>query len=555
MSLAKRQHSMLKLALDFDAPIDLDQRVEFLASLRAESQEVSKQLDGVCIERMEAMHEGLTQSEKNLAELKALHETLTAPPWHSGTFLSVVASPSAHRKALVQMPQGVSAVGVSEEVDLDRLKPGDEVLLAHQRNLILAAAPPRSRGGHTANFDRVLENGLWALRWREGTIVVTPSGHLETPARDALVQFDEDLRMAFSVIPKPRDHAYFIEELPDVSLAQVGGQDENMSKLLSAITTSLDPRAAEFGLHGRNRILMVGPPGTGKSLMARAAATELSRQTGRPCRFAACKPSQWESCWVGETQANIRQFFETAARVARDDDTYVVVFLDEVDAVGPARRGRLATSQIDTKFQAALLAELDGFAKNEKVCVVAATNCKDHLDPALLERLNAVELHIDRPNAAAARSIFAIHLPSTLQFNPNGASADATRNTLIEMAVGRLYRETGATLCTLHFRDGERRDVRARELMSGRVIEQICEAAKRTACERAIRDGKSGIEESDLSQALEDAMERLCGTLTVHNVHAFLPDLDHDVDVVRVEPVNRRVKSRHTYMVYEPSEK
>ena len=86
--------------------------------------------------------------------------------------------------------------------------------------------------------------------------------------------------------------------------------------------------------------------------------------------------------------------------------------------------------------------------------------------------------------------------------------------------------------------------------MSGRLIEQVCESAKRSACERALRDGPSGIEARDMTRALDETVTRLRTTLTVHNVHAFLPDLDHDVDVVRVEPVTRRVQSKQTYLVY-----
>jgi SpoVK/Ycf46/Vps4 family AAA+-type ATPase len=290
---------------------------------------------------------------------------------------------------------------------------------------------------------------------------------------------------------------------------------------------------------------MYGPPGCGKTLLARIAASEITRISGRRCRIAIVKPAEWESPWVGETQRNIRECFAALRRETADGD-FAILFLDEIEAVGRIRGS--AVGHHSDKFLAALLAELDGFTDRAGIAIIAATNRKDLVDPALLERLSDVEIAVQRPDMRGARAIFDIHLPSDLPFSPNGAAASDTRSALIESAVSRLYSpNAGNELCILRFRDGKARTIAARELASGRTFEQICHAAKRAAFFRDVREGEGGLRITDIEAATAAAVERMASTLSIRNAHAYLADLPQDVDVVSVEPIKRKVSQMHGY--------
>jgi proteasome-associated ATPase len=321
----------------------------------------------------------------------------------------------------------------------------------------------------------------------------------------------------------------------------VGGQDENLERLFDAVTgTLVDPeRARRYGLDGRAAVLLVGPPGTGKTLLARVIAAEIRHLTGKRCRIAVVKPGELSSLWVGESERNLRNLFEMLREAARDG--YAVLFLDEVEALGRIRGG--TTAQHDDRLLAALLTELDGFASSgARVAIVAATNRKDTVDPALLERLSDVELHVGRPDMAGARRIFEIHLATDLPYA-------IPRATLIEDVVSRLYSPNGDNrLAVLRFRDGTTRTIAARDLMSGRLIEQLCRSARRSAFRRDRDGGAVGLVAGDLDDAIAWALARLAATVTPRNCRAHLADLPQDLDVVSVDPIVRRVARRHAYV-------
>jgi SpoVK/Ycf46/Vps4 family AAA+-type ATPase len=201
------------------------------------------------------------------------------------------------------------------------------------------------------------------------------------------------------------------------------------------------------------------------------------------------------------------------------------------------------------KFVAAFLAELDGFTARGGVAIVSATNRKDLIDPALLERLSDVEIQVPRPNYDGASEIFRVHLPETLPFSPNGSASQETRTQLIDLALSRIFDPNGDnTLCQVKFRDGRQRAIAAAELVSGRLIKQICRAACQRAYLRDLTHGERGIRTVDIEEAVADAIERLSTTLAPHNVRSYIPTLPQDVDVVSVEPVVRRVNRIHRYL-------
>jgi SpoVK/Ycf46/Vps4 family AAA+-type ATPase len=209
-----------------------------------------------------------------------------------------------------------------------------------------------------------------------------------------------------------------------------------------------------------------------------------------------------------------------------------------------------ATGHHSDKFLAALLAELDGFTDRKNIAIISATNRKDLVDAALLERISDIEIPVSRPKMQDARAILGIHLPATLPFCPNGSEAETTRGQIIETAVSRFYSPNSDNeISTIRFRDGKERTVVARELVSGRIFEQVCRQARRAACLREMHgEGEPGLRVSDLDDAVTQAMQRMRTTLSAENAHSYLPDLPQDVSVVSVEPVQHKVKQRSRYI-------
>ncbi len=223
------------------------------------------------------------------------------------------------------------------------------------------------------------------------------------------------------------------------------------------------------------------------------------------------------------------------------EGNYVVLFLDELEAIGRTRGHTMGYH--GDKHTAALLAELDGFADRGGVAVIAATNRKDLIDPALLERLSDIEVVVPRPNREAAKQIFRVHLGEDLPFSPNGSQASATRHEAIDVALTRIFGPNSENiLSTMKFRDGSQRTVAANELVSGRLIEQICRAARQRAFVRDVKHDESGIRVADVEQAVADTLRRMATTLTVHNARAYLTDLPQDLDLISVQPIIRRIE-------------
>jgi proteasome-associated ATPase len=531
-----------------DAP-SLDDKVELAQAVRRECSDGGRQLDRLLLDRIARATLGLEEAKARQLELRAIHAKLTASPWYPAVFLRPLVTPLGTR-AMVMCEGSKRVVEVAEELDVSSLLAGAEVLLGQDRNVVLVVSPDGyARHGETGFFDRRLDDGRFVIRWRDEDVIVDPAALLggAVLSRGDQLRWDRGTGMAFEKIDAGEGRRFLVDEIPVVTRDQVGGQDENLETILSALTVTLvDPAgAARYGLGNRQSIILVGPPGNGKTLLARVAAAEIARLTGKRCFFAVVKPAEWESPWVGETEQNIRNCFRALREAAADG--FAVLFLDEIEAVGRIR-GNVVGHHSD-KFLAALLAELDGFNDRSGVAIIAATNRKDLIDQALLERLSDIEIQVRRPDMRGARSIFAIHLPPSLCYATSRSTGSDVRLEMIECAVSRLYAPNADNeLCVLHFRDGTTRTVVARDLASGRTFEQICRAARRTAFLRETRGGEPGLCVADIEEAVSQALERLASSLGPRSAHAHLSDLPQDLDVVRVEPLVRRVARPRHYL-------
>lgn len=529
-----------------------NERVLGAARTRASSAELSRKLDEMLLIEIVRLRDGLRSAATQQSDLKRMLETVTAPPLHTAVFLGLTELDRG-TSALVVYGQARRAVTISDRVDPASLLPGDEVLLGPELNVIVAVLPERSLvTGDTATFDRLTADGRIVLKYREEEIVVEAAMELRNAALRAgdVVRWSRDLGFAFERLERSGGSRLFLEETPRETFAEIGGLDKEVAEITKSIVLQRDhpDTVRRYGLKPKGSVLLVGPPGTGKTLIARALANWLAGPSpGGRARWLHVKPGGLASMWYGQSEAHVRDAFQVAKEASlTEPEVPVVVFFDEVDAIGAARGASI--NRVDDRVLLALMAELDGFESRGNVLVVAATNRRDTLDPALLRpgRLGDLVLEIPRPGRDAGREIFARHLPATV---PVADAEGGSRTELIEAAVSRIYAPNGiGELARVTFRDGKRRAVSAPDLVTGAVIARISQRAIERACRRDADRGDVGLRPSDLFEATDEVLGVSVRALAPGNCRRHLDDLPDDVDVVRVEPVVRQVRREHRYL-------
>ena len=502
----------------------------------------------------ETHHRGcaLLKAEDGLMKAQSVIEQMEAEP----LFPAVYIGPDLTSKGIrvrVQIGNTLRSVRLFDEIDINDLKAGDEVLLSSGQNLVVDVIPDGGRHlGEVGHVDHVTSDGRVAVKSREEVHFALAADKLKPFVSELkegdLVRWDPNLRMAFEKLADNSGEEHVLKEIStEMDRSRIGGQDYNLDKLISVLSIPFVDleMSQKFDLSGENTIALVGPPGVGKTLMLNVAMSEIYRLSGQRCLFAEVKPGAFESEWHGVTGRNIREFFAYCRRAA--ETTPVVIYMDEAENNGRVRGIR--TNVHGDKAATAIMREVEGLIGRGNVAIVIATNRPDLLDPALKQRFSEQQVFVGRPGIEAAREIFAIHLKESLPYSPNGAHAAATRSEMIETAVSRFYSCGPETdLCTLKFRDGSTRTIKARELASGRTFAQISKAARILARERAIRGGDCGLRVSDVENAVSDAIYKLSTDLSPANCHANLADLPQDIDVVAVQPIVRKVTRPQRYM-------
>ena len=384
---------------------------------------------------------------------------------------------------------------------------------------------------------------------------------LAAPLRQAaltvgdLVRWDRSAWMAFEQVEHDDGAHLFLEETPRESFDAIGGLDTQIEALRRCLHLhSLHPEVVQrYRLRQKRSVLLAGPPGTGKTMMARALASWVAEMSpsGRS-RFMNIKPAALHSEWFGRSEANYREAFRVARQASVEcPDVPVVMFFDEVDAIGGPRGS--SHMQVDDRVLTAFMAELDGLEDRGNIFVVAATNRRDAIDPALLRpgRLGDIILSIGRPRMQAAREIFSKHLAEDIPYTSHAGvdtahQSDATsiRHEVIEAVVSRIYAPNGeGVLATVMLRDGSQRAIHAADLISGASIAKIVADATECACHRELETGDQGVQLEDLLTAVDDELQSTVGGLTPANCRAHVDGLPQDVDVVRVDSAERAVRA------------
>ena len=361
--------------------------------------------------------------------------------------------------------------------------------------------------------------------------------------------YDRDSLVAFEKVRKGGEESYLLEETLDVAFADIGGLEDIIAEITDEVTLHFFHRSlvAQHRLQPAKGMILYGPPGCGKTMIAKALANYLARLQGIKARFFNVKPGAHRSMWYGQTEENIRELFALARKVSAGDGKFVALFFDDIDHLGS--RGDSLSTAIDTRVLPAFLHEIDGLEGLDRVLLIGATNRPDLLDEALLRpgRFGDKVFRIPRPNREAAREIFRKYLvPELPYYSTNGKTGQDLTAAMIEAALAALYAPNGenSTLATLTFRDGSRRPLTAPQVMSGALIANAVAEAKRRSCLRAVRSGPVGLTTADLLAAMDRELWSIAQRLKPGPALQQLLDLPQDLDVVKVEVHPQRREPR-----------
>jgi proteasome-associated ATPase len=543
----RAEFELTKKILAAQAPPE--EKVRQLGEARRQSAAMSDQMDLYLVAEIGRLHEDMARFRETHGAMRATLEKYSMPPLFPAVFLKQLAA-----GPLVLMPGGGRrVVNSADGVNLEALRPGDDVLLSPELNLLVGVAGDTGvRGGEVGIVDRLLDGNRAVVSHRDDKFIVTLAGPLcgleETLANGDSIRFDRNQMLAYEKLPASDGSHLFFQDPPKASFAAIGGLDAVIRDLKRAVSLRLvHPEAAMvYGAAVPGAYLFEGPPGTGKTMLAGALAEyvgELSG-TGRSL-FMNVRPGELRSMWYGETERNFRELFR-AARIAgeREERVPVIVFFDELDSIA-ATRGRFGR-QIDDRIVQAFASEIDGITNRGNILLIGATNRRDAIDPALLRpgRFGDHSIRIPRPNMAAARSILDKHLYAGAPYGGDG------REEIIDAAVSRLYSPNGVMrICKLVLRDASEREVKAPDLMSGASLAKIAQAALSRACYRDIDTGEPGVRVEDIFAGIDEEMESLSRLLTPLNARDHIQDLPDDVDVVRVDrPKGQRARSGHRHL-------
>jgi proteasome-associated ATPase len=532
-----------------------DEKLRLMQQVRDASPETAAQLDQCLLHELARLARAVSDVRGHQKELRAVIERLTAPPWFPAVYLGRGAA-NGGPTAVVLHGSARRVVHVCDEVDDTTLDAGDEVLLSHDLNQIVArSSVPAFLAGEVAAFDRRMPDGRLVMLSREEEVVVHQAAALRTTAlqRGDLLRWDRQTGLAFEVIERSQGKEFFLEDMPAETFDDIGGLDGQIEELKRAVLMRFHHAdlVARYELAAKKSVLLWGPPGTGKTMMARALANHLaSLSPSGKSRFINVKPGALHSMWYAQSEKNYREVFRIAREAgARDPGIPTILYFDEVDAIGSARGN--GVTRVDDRVLTAFMAELDGLEARGNVMVVASTNRRDALDPGLARpgRLGDCVIHVGAPGRKAARAILSKHLRVGIPYARNGHGPDgvATREEILDGAIARLYAPNAASdVAVAMLRDGKRVTVKAQDLVSGAVLAKIALTAVERACIRESAGGAAGVSLEDVAAAVESELTSTARVLTPANCRAYVHGLPQDVDVVSVQPAHRQAPQPST---------
>ena len=456
----------------------------------------------------------LQEAKQQIEVLKEEVDKLCAPPNTYGIFNR----PNKDGTAEIFVDGRAMRVNVHPNLDAFTLEEGQLVVLNEAMNVVEPAGFV-ARGEVVSIVDLLADNRAIVLGHTDDERVVTLAEPLR---REKLkvgdnVLFDPRTHYAFEKLPKSAVEEVVLEEIPDTTYEDIGGLGEQIEILRDSVELPyMYPEVfAEHRLSPPKGILLYGPPGCGKTLIAKAVANSLARsieqRTGRRTTpyFLNVKGPELLNKYVGETEHKLREVFKKA-RDKASEDVPVVIFFDEMDSLF-RMRGSGISSDMEATVVAQFLSEIDGVESLKNVIVIGASNRQDLIDPAVLRpgRLD-LKIKVNRPDAKAAKEIFAKYLMSDLPFHATAAQRygdDPARVAagMIEDTIARMYAASDENkFLEVTYAKGEREIFYFKDFSSGAMIENIVARAKKKAVKRTISHGERGIKFDDLLEAVND---------------------------------------------------
>ncbi|WP_315217945.1 proteasome ATPase [Actinomyces dentalis] len=461
----------------------------------------------------ERLTAALTAARERIVELGAQLDAVTAPPVTLGLLTASPRSRGEGRPVEADVALGGRPMRLGLHPGLDPATLGAGRLAAVNDQMLVVDSLPAPDTGEAVTLDEVLGARRALVTTGGGASRVLALAEGLDPAAlkpgDTLVA---DLRanLATALVERTGVEQLVIAEAPDVSWADIGGLGPQIGRIRDAIELPFAHPGLYrgYGLRAPKGVLLYGPPGCGKTLIAKAVATSLADSAGgRPAAFLNIKGPELLSKFVGETERQIRAIF-VQARKAAAEDRPVVVFFDEMEAL-LRTRGTGVSSDVETMIVPQVLSEIDGVESLRNVIVIGASNREDMIDPAILRpgRLD-VKIRIDRPDAEAAADILAKHLRADLPLDPGelaGAGGDrqAAAAAMRRAAVDALYARTPATaVLEVVCASGARETLHLADLVSGAMLAAVVARAKTAAIKDEIAGGPGGLSTARLLEAI-----------------------------------------------------
>ncbi|HWM40529.1 MAG TPA: proteasome ATPase [Streptomyces sp.] len=477
--------------------------------------ELQTNLAGVSAQN-ERLSNTLREARDQIVALKEEVDRLAQPPAGFGVFLQ------ANEDGTADIFTGGRKlrVNVSPSVELEELRRGQELMLNEALNVV--DAMEFERAGDIVTLKEVLEDGERALvvgHTDEERVVRLAEPLLESTLRagDALL-LEPRSGYVFEIVPKSEVEELVLEEVPDIDYTKIGGLRGQIEQIRDAVELPyLHPDLfKEHELRPPKGVLLYGPPGCGKTLIAKAVANSLAKKvaevTGKPqgkSYFLNIKGPELLNKYVGETERHIRLVFQRAREKA-SEGTPVIVFFDEMDSLFRTR-GSGVSSDVENTIVPQLLSEIDGVEGLENVIVIGASNREDMIDPAILRpgRLD-VKIKIERPDAEAAKDIFSKYLTANLPLHTDdvsehGGNANAAVDAMIQSVVEQMYAESEENrFLEVTYANGDKEVLYFKDFNSGAMIENIVGRAKKMAIKAYLDQNQKGLRVSHLLAACVD---------------------------------------------------